>query len=102
MARERLRCIYGRRVFIEADVTAEKTDAGIYIPEQGRTELNTGTVRYAGLALDGVDDGKPSSYKVGDRVMYYPGEATPVNVFGADLYRVFDDAILGSLEPIPE
>lgn len=88
---ERVKRVSGARILVERDKSSQSV-GGIQLPEASRQDLNTGSVRHAG---------ETSVYHKDDRILFYPGEALPVECPGeGTLWCVTDDAVIAVLERV--
>ena len=66
----------GDNILVELDISDEKTQGGIYLPEESRDKMNTGTVL--------KENPKFEDIKEGDYVLFIKYSGTPVDPVDAN------------------
>ena len=79
-----------KRVLVELLEAEEKTDSGIYLPEEAKTESKIGKV----VAIDG----DKSPVKVGDLVMFSSFSTNKIEIDGKKHVVLQESDLLGKVE----
>lgn len=87
------------RVLVRPDEAEERTEGGIYLPDQAKEKPVRGKVVAVGIGKL-LDDGKrhPMSLKVGDRVVYGKYSGSEVKIDGVEHTILREMDVLGVLE----
>ncbi len=84
----------GERVLLKAEEEPEKTESGIYIPEQAREKKKEGIVEAVGT----FKDGKPLPLKPGEKVLYTGYSNEEVEIDGKEYVIVDFKDVIAKLE----
>ena len=88
----------GDNVLVKRDETGDMTEGGIVIPEDVKTELDTGTVLAVG---PGTVNSKgvpiPLKVQVGDWIQFIPYAGHDIDVHGVTLMLMPESEIIGVL-----
>jgi chaperonin GroES len=88
----------GDRVFVKVSPSEEKTDGGIYLPDNVKEKPQVGEVVAVGPGKV-QDDGKrmPMDVKIGDKVLYSKYAGTDIKLGGEDYVLLSEKDILASV-----
>jgi chaperonin GroES len=86
----------GDKIIVKRDVAEERTDAGIYLPEQAKDTPKSGVVLAVGDGALNTDTGErvPLEIKKKDRVIFSSYAGTEIKIDGEDYLIMTEDDIL--------
>jgi len=90
----------GDRVLVQRDEAEDRTESGIYLPEQAKDTPKTGTVLAVGDGALNTETGErtPLDVKKGDRVLFTSYAGTEVKADGEEYLMLSESDILAIVE----
>lgn len=90
----------GDKVLIKRDVAEDKTESGLYLPEQAKDTPRTGTIQAVGDGALNHDTGDriALSVKKGDKVIFSSYAGTEVKIGKDDLLIMSESDILAVVD----
>ena len=87
------------RVFVKVSAAEEKTDGGIYLPDNAKEKPQVGEVVAVGPGKRNDDGSRsPLEVGVGDKVLYSKYAGTDIKVDGNDYVLLAEKDILASVQ----
>lgn len=86
------------RILVRREKHDEKTQGGIYFPENAKEIMQIGTVVVAGPGLPTEKGRSPMSVKVGDKIIFAKHTGVEREIQGEVLVFMRDDDVLGVIE----
>ncbi len=88
----------GDRVFVKVSPSEEKTDGGIYLPDNVKEKPQVGEVVAVGPGkVQDSGDRVPMEVKIGDKVLYSKYAGTDIKLGGEDYVLLSEKDILASV-----
>ena len=90
----------GDKVIVKRDEADERTESGLYLPEQAKDKPRTGQVVAVGTGAVNSETGEriPMTLRTGDKVIFSSYSGTEVKLGDQELLIMSEDEILATFE----